>query len=427
MANPLQKRTSTGQRWDRMIALVDMNAFFASIEQLDFPELRGRPVGVTNGKTGTCIITCSYEARSKGIKTGMRVKDALKIDPDFVQRPARPERYAAVSTKIMNELRNITPDIEIFSVDEAFLDLTNCQRIYDSPQEIVKLIKRTVFDVSGLRCSIGLSGDKSTAKYAAKLIKPNGSTIIRPEDAAKTLADQPVTVICGIAKGIEKHLNARNVYTCGDVVKLPISEMSSRWGNIGRRMWLACQGQDPEELIQEIPEPKSIGHGKVVPPNTTDETTLMVYLIHMCHKVGTRLRRHQLLAQNFSISLRTADGWIKEHFVTEPTQNGNVLVKLCKDFLDCRWEDQGIWQVQITALDPVPLSGQTDMFLETTDEKLVQQKTNEVMDKINDRYGEFSLCPAPLLNRSTMPNVISPAWKPFGHRETIQTQRALAS
>ena len=166
MANPLQKRRSdntNGPRWDRMIALVDMNAFFASIEQMDFPELRGRPVGVTNGKLGTCIITCSYEARMQGIKTGMRVKDALKLAPDFVQRAARPERYAAVSTKIMAALETITPDIEIFSVDEAFLDLTHCQRLYKSPHDVVKLIKRTVFDASGLLSSVGLSGDKTTA------------------------------------------------------------------------------------------------------------------------------------------------------------------------------------------------------------------------------------------------------------------------
>ncbi|MBT8142449.1 MAG: DNA polymerase IV [Gammaproteobacteria bacterium] len=410
-----------------MIALVDMNAFFASIEQLDFPELRGRPVGVTNGKLGTCVITCSYEARMQGIKTGMRVKDALKLAPDFVQRPARPQRYAAISAKIMAALKNITPDIEIFSVDEAFLDLTHCQRLYQSPRELAKLIKRTVFEVSGLLCSVGVSGDKTTAKFAAKLQKPNGATIIKPEDAAKALADAPVTAICGIARGIERHLNARNIFTCGDMAKLPISEMSSRWGNIGRRMWLACQGQDPDELVQEIPEPKSIGHGKVVPPNTTDETTLQIFLIHMCHKVGTRLRRHQLRAQNFTISMRTADGWIKEHYFTEPTQNGKTLLNLCKAFLACRWNGEGIWQVQVTALDPEPITGQTDMFLDTTCEKKLDAKTDEVMDKINNRYGEFSLCPAPLLNRSSMPNVISPAWKPFGHRETIQTARALAS
>src|SRR5699024_6029571 len=116
--------------WPRMIALVDMNAFFASIEQLDNPVWRGRAVGVTNGERGTCIITCSYEARSYGIKTGTRLKEARRLCSHFIQAPARPRRYAAVSTAIMNALGTITPDIEIFSVDEAFLDLTHCQSLY---------------------------------------------------------------------------------------------------------------------------------------------------------------------------------------------------------------------------------------------------------------------------------------------------------
>ncbi|MDH3901254.1 MAG: DNA polymerase IV, partial [Gammaproteobacteria bacterium] len=106
--------------WPRAIILVDMNAFFASIEQRDRPEWRGRPVAITNGRQGTCIITCSYEARAYGIKTGMRLKQARRLCPELIQCPARPERYAATSTAIMETLQEVTPDIEVFSVDEAF-------------------------------------------------------------------------------------------------------------------------------------------------------------------------------------------------------------------------------------------------------------------------------------------------------------------
>src|SRR5690242_9793856 len=152
-------------RWPRAIALVDMNAFFASIEQLDFPELQSRPVGVTNGLTGTCVITSSYEARRYGIKTGMRVKEARALCPDFVQRPARPERYSEVSTRIMQALQAVTPDIEIFSVDEAFLDLTACQEVFGSPVDMARRAQRIVLETSGLLCSVGVSGDKTTAKF----------------------------------------------------------------------------------------------------------------------------------------------------------------------------------------------------------------------------------------------------------------------
>ena len=109
---------------------VDMNAFFASIEQRDFPKLQGMPIAVTNGKHGSCIITSSYEARAFGVKTGMRLCDGKKICPPLIQRPSRPNVYAEVSTNIMNILQTITPDIQIYSVDEAFLEVTNCMRIY---------------------------------------------------------------------------------------------------------------------------------------------------------------------------------------------------------------------------------------------------------------------------------------------------------
>src|SRR5205809_4368861 len=113
--------------WSRAIILVDMNAFFASVEQYDHPELRGRAIAITNGKQGTCIITSSYEARSYGIKTGMRLKEAKRLCRNLIQVPARPERYVKISTEIMEGLSYLSPDIEVFSVDEAFIDITHCQ------------------------------------------------------------------------------------------------------------------------------------------------------------------------------------------------------------------------------------------------------------------------------------------------------------
>ncbi len=121
--------------WQRAIILVDMNAFFASVEQLEHPEWRGRALAVTNGKQGSCVITCSYEARAFGIKTGMRLYEARRLCPDLVQVPANPERYIKVSRDIMEGLAALTPDMEIFSIDEAFLDVTRCQMLFGSPKK----------------------------------------------------------------------------------------------------------------------------------------------------------------------------------------------------------------------------------------------------------------------------------------------------
>lgn len=401
-----------------MIALMDMNAFFASLEQLDNPHWRGRPVAVTNGLKGTCCITSSYEARTFGVKTAMHLKEARRLCPGLIQAPARPERYAEVSTKIMTAMKDIAPDIEVFSVDEAFLDLTHCQNYYhhDAPG-IGRLIKRTVFDVSGLLCSVGISGDKTTAKWCAKQHKPNGLTIVEPWRAEEVLSKVPVTDLCGIKAGIGGFLEQRGVKLCGDMKRLPISELGRRFGNPGRRIWLMAQAKDPDGLHQEVKPPKTIAHGKVIPPNTKDRETLLVYLMHMAMKLGRRLRKYDFDAQLFSVGLHTEVGWIGGRYKTVgPTDDGWAVFHLCRDFLQTRWRGEGVFQVHVGALDPKPARRQQDFFIQADDKR---RRINAAVDRINTRFGEFAICPAPLLHRSTMPNVISPAWKPFGHRETI--------
>ncbi len=408
--------------WERAIILVDMNAFFASIEQLDFPELQGKPVGVTNGVQGTCIITSSYEGRCQGIKTGMRMREALALCPTLIQRPSRPERYAEVSIAIMQSLQDITPDIEIFSVDEAFLDITHVQKLHGSPENIAEMTKARVVEVSKLRCSLGLSGDKTTAKYAAKLNKPDGLTIIPPWEAEERLRDVPVMELCGINQGIGSFLAARGVHTCGDMIHLPIGELGKRFGNVGRRIWYMCQGKDPAKIITSVAAPKTIGHGKVIPPNTKCVQVLLTFLLHMSEKVGARLRRHGMVARSFSIGLRSTDDWLGLKMQTPlPVNDGLIIYELCKQVIEECWQGQGIHQIHVGALDPKLKNGQLELFSEVNmpDRSIA----NQVTDLINQRYGEFAVAPARLLNRSTMPNVIAPSWKPFGHRETILHRR----
>lgn len=414
----LGKEAEHNITWKRAIILVDMNAFFASVEQRDRPELRGQPLAITNGQQGSCIITCSYEARAFGIHTGMRLPEAKQKCPHLIQIPAHPERYAVVSQKIMTALNDITPDIEVFSVDEAFLDVTNCQTLWGNPEKIGLLARQKVYEASGLLCSIGVSGDKTTAKFAAKLQKPNGFTVILPWQAKEKLKNVPVTELCGIGPGIGNFLAKYGIRVCGDMEKLPISILSKRFGNLGKRLWHMCQGEDPDPLHIEILAPKSMGHGKVMPPNTTDEMVMLIYLQHMCEKLAARLRQSGMQAQHFYMGWRNYFcGWLgKKVRLTFPTQDGKILYELGKDILKEVWRREPISQIQVTALDPQPLSLQYDLF---TKPDVRREQLNSVVDQINQRYGEFTLAPAPLLNRSAMPNVIAPAWKPSGHRQTI--------
>ncbi len=404
--------------WPRAIILLDMNAFFASIEQLDRPELRGQPVAVTNGKQGTCIITCSYEARAYGIKTGMRMREAQQRCSALIQCPARPERYAEVSTRIMEALFTITPDLEVFSVDEAFLDVSHCQQLHGTPIRIGHMAQQIVFETAGVLCSVGVSGDKTTAKYAAKLQKPNGFNVIPPWEAKARLQDVPVTELCGIAEGIGRFLASYGAYTCGEVAQLPISILAKRFGNIGRRIWYMCQGQDPEPIHTSVAAPKSMGHGKVMPPNTTEPDVVWNFLQHMSEKLATRLRRHQLEAQHFAAGLRSYEyGWLGGKGSTVvATNDSGTIYRLARQIIQQHWHKCAVCQVHVVAVDPKPMQQQLDLFIQQ-DARLYLR--NQVIDAVNDRFGEFTVGPARLLNRSRMPNVIAPAWKPYGHRQTI--------
>ncbi len=412
--------SNTTTFWPRAIALIDMNAFFASVEQRDFPSLLGQPVVVTNGLRGSCVITCSYEARAHGVHTGMVLPQARKLCPKLVQRPARPEVYARVSTSIMRAIENICPDIEVFSIDEAFVDITPCQKLYSSPIHAAKLLKAAVYEASGLLCSLGLSGDKTTAKYAAKLQKPNGFTVIPPWDAKARLRHVPVTELCGIARGIGGFLANYGVTHCGDMEKLPISILARRFGNLGRRIWYMCQGEDPDPLHSEIAAPKSIGHGKVMPPDTRSRDVILTYAQHMAFKVGTRMRKHQLEARTFSIGLKTEFGWIGQKArLALFSDDQRKIYQLCREVIQAHWQGESVWQIQVTALDPQPAAMQLDLFAASAAEQQMQARLHLAMDGINQRYGALTLSPARLLGRSDMPNVIAPAWKPNGLRQTI--------
>ncbi|MEL0257423.1 MAG: DNA polymerase IV, partial [Gammaproteobacteria bacterium] len=249
---------------------VDMNAFFASIEQRDFPELAGKPIAVTNGIKGSCVITSSYEARAFGVKTGMRFYEAKKICSHLIQRPSRPNVYTAVSTNIMNILKNVTPDIQVYSVDEAFLELTNCMRIYKNIDTIIYHVKDLIYSSENLKCSIGVSYSKSLAKFASKVNKPDGITFINKNNRDQYLSNADVDKLCGVSKGITRFLNEHGVYKCSDMKKIPISILSNRFGNIGKKIWLMANGEDFEGLTLDPMYPKSLGHGKVVMPNTKD-------------------------------------------------------------------------------------------------------------------------------------------------------------
>ncbi len=406
--------------WPRAIILIDMNAFFSSVEQLDRPEWRGQPVAVTNGSQGTTIITCSYEARQFGIKTGMKIYEAKRICAHLIHAPSRPHRYAEVSKTIMEALTSITPDCEIASCDECYLDVTHCQQLYD-PIKAAQKSKSLIYKVSGLHCSVGVSGDKTTAKFAAQLQKPNGFTVIYPDRAKERLRHVPVTELCGIGQGVGKFLARYGIYTCGDMENLPIGILAKRFGNLGKRFWYMCQGADPEPVHVTIPSAKSMGHGKVLPPGTVDDKQLLYYFSYLCERLAARLRENQMKASVFFIGMNsTLWGWIGKNIKTPYVTNHGVdIFVYCEALIKSHLQHGEVRQVQVTALNPSIGQEQLDLFIQE-DEKA--KLADAVKDKINTRFGEATLKPARHLQRqiSDMTPVIAPAWRPSGSRHSVK-------
>lgn len=416
--NTIYFDTSTNAHWQGCIALVDMMSFFASVEQLDNPLLKGKPVAVTNGDKGSCIITCSYEAREYGIKTGMRLNEALRHCPDLIRCPSRPYRYTEISRQIMTALTDITPDIEVFSVDEAFLDLTGVLQYWGSIEKIADLIRKVVHRSSGgLRCSIGISEGKLTAKYCAKL-KKGETTIVPPDKIKAVIGKANIGDICGIGKNIERYLNERGIYKCKDIEKFPMSVLAARFGDIGRRLYLTCLGHDPFAVTTEAKDPKSMGHGKVLPPATTDRKMVYGIMMRLTQRLAERLRRNGFKAVCLSVAHKSEKGWhVSKHKPVNPVDDSKAIWHLVELHLS-HWRGEPLYQVHICATDLCHRDHlQCDLFAQTE----MTSKIDVIKDQINQKLGRHSVMSATELyvENATMTPVIAFNWNPDGAKQSL--------
>ena len=305
--------------WKKAIALVDMNAFFCSVEQLDHPELRNRPVGVLPNHSGTILIASSYEAKARNINTGCHRYEAIRLCPQIQLVTARPQRYTEISTLIMHQLYcHVTHQMEVFSIDEAFLDVTRLQDFFSSPEALAIHIQKVVLRASGLPVSVGLSGDRTTAKWACKRFRPLGIGIVDPSDAGPLLAHIPVEELCGINRGVKRYLSHYRVTTCADLAKLPLSILTQRFGKTGCRLRLMAQGLDPQD-IQKTAFPKSIGNSKMIPSHQRRSPHIQRWCLKLAHQLTDRLTRKNVGCHTLIVAFSYENGqrWKYQTVVTE--------------------------------------------------------------------------------------------------------------
>ncbi|MGC6404658.1 MAG: DNA polymerase Y family protein [Candidatus Comchoanobacterales bacterium] len=365
---------------------MDLDAFFASIEQRDEPTLMGQPVAITNGKHGRMLITCSYEARAYGLFTTMPVWEAQKRCPNLILLPSRLHYYAAISQKLMQYIYdNISPEIDLFSVDEAFIKLPDS--CYD--QQLMKSIYSIHQQINlafHLPISMGVGHNKTNAKYATQLNKPMGISIIKPHEAEKMLAHLPVDEICGIGKGLKRMFAQKGVYRCGQVKNIPISELSKRFGTPGRLLWHQCQGNDQTPFVSQKSPQKSASSSKVMPPNTHQQHDALFFLAFIAHELAAKLATLLVRAGQLKMTIVTSTSVYQQSFTpTVPVQNALVFLGYLKTLYLHYCQNQSLKFISIEAHRLIH-EQQTTFFHQYS-----RQQLQKVMNHINEQFGKQTI------------------------------------
>lgn len=411
----------TQTEWSRAFLFYDMMAFFPSCESLDFPFLRGLPVAVTNGEKGSTIISSSYECRTYGIKTGMRVKEGKRLCPQLIVRPTRPGKYTEISSNIMTALLDVTPDLEVYSVDEGFMDIKPVLQYYGSVEKVATKVRDTIYEASGgLRCSIGVSEGMLTAKFAGKQHK-GGTTIIPPNQIKEKIGLAKIGDICGIGIQTERYLQNRGIRYCRDMENFPMSILSSRFGDLGRRLYSVCLGHDPFPINTKIAEPKSADHGKVLPPATTDKALVYGILRRLTERLSSRLRRIEMCSDLFSISYKQDLGWANAKYQCKLTNQARDIWRLVELHFK-HWHGEPLYQVQITAirLESIHIK-QLDLFKDNHIEAIQSNKSDTVKDLINNKFGKHTAKSGTELHitEESVKPVIAFRWSGHVRRDTL--------
>lgn len=395
-----------------------MNAFFASVEQQNKPELRGKPIAVIGAAKRTVLTTCSYEARAFGVKTGMNTWQAKQKCPDIIFVVGDNRKYTYTSSRIMELMKQFTPIVETFSIDEAFMDVTGSMGLYSSPERIAHLLKAEISHHFGITCSIGIAPNKLLAKLASDMQKPDGLTIIRPENISRILDRVPIKDLCGIGSKMNRHLTQLGIQTCGDLGRFPVDILSRKFGVIGERLHAMGRGIDDSPVIpnEDADEVKSVGHSMTLEHDIEERQEILKFLLQLSEMVGRRARRYNVYGKTVTLSIRYADfySWAnKQNTLPNYINQSDDIYKAAVAILDTLQLEQPIRLLGVRLSNLRYESNQLPLFEDERKKALMVH----AMDSVNDKYGNFTVTFGSLLNEESKgSHVISPAWRPDGIR-----------
>ncbi len=286
---------------------VDMDAFYASVEQMDNPDLRGKPVAVGTDCTRGVLSAASYEARKFGVRSAMPSGMAKKLCPQLIFVPGHMSRYKEISQKIMGALQDFSPHVEQASIDEAYVDAAGLERLFGPIESICQKMQRAVFEVSGgLTCSVGAAPKKFLAKIASDIHKPHGIYVLHPEAITVFLQTLPVQKIPGVGKKFMAELQKLGVRHAGDVGRFPEEFWQRRFGKGGTQLWHRAHGED-EGKVTPYTEPKSESSEVTFHEDTLDRAFLQKNLLAQAERVGTSLRKQGLSGRTITLKVKFSD------------------------------------------------------------------------------------------------------------------------
>ncbi len=295
----------------RIILHLDMDSYFASVEQQANPTLRGKPIGVT-GKPHerSIVVAASREAKPYGVKSGMPIWEARRLCPRLILVPGRAARYIAVTKRFLSILKRYSPLLEVFSIDEVFMDVTQEARRYGGPLGMARAIKDEFHAAFGryITATIGIAPNKTFAKLIAKMNKPDGIGILHEEDIPGLLPTIKVGAVCGIGPRIEARLAKVGIHTLADLGRAPSWYLKKEFGVYGLFLRELGHGRDGTPIVPytEVPPPKSVGHSKTLPPTVREFELALLVLRSLCDQVGRRLRKLGYAGRTVYFGFRTS-------------------------------------------------------------------------------------------------------------------------
>lgn len=379
---------------ERYIVHIDMDAFFASIEQRDNPQYIGKPVIVgappKGGKGRGVVSTCSYEARKFGIHSAMPISIAYRKCPEAIFLPVDIEKYSRVSQTVFNSLTKFTPFVEKVSIDEAFLDISQTYKLFGTPHDVCVAIKTHIKKETGLTASAGLAPTKMAAKIASGLKKPDGLVEVEKEKLFNFLQPLDVDVLWGVGKKTKAILNQMGIWTISGIAKRSREELINAFGKNGEWFWEMSHGIDDSEVETER-EIKSISNETTFERDTRNKELMMRELSNLCEEVSTRLREENFKCRTITLKIRLEGFQTHTRSVTieEPTNFSEVLISRIRNlFEDLEINDRKIRLVGVKASN-LSSANEKNLFIDKEDIK--REEVHKAMDKIRKKFGGESI------------------------------------